>query len=243
MRTVADNLRVLGDFDDSGDVTGWVPVTHRIWDYENLGCVLYVDRGVSVTADVSEGTGELDAVTVVGRGFTAMIWPRMYELELFENGFGYADRWGTMVMYLSPSDPRKLAPMLPEDNLDSSGWDRGAARRLRALAECCGSDIAGESEVVALGGGMTVEVFRGKPDDDDCPPNARVVFDDDCVLLELKGLLCPGEDSVIIGQSYSSVEIRLPTGGLSRWIARAARRLRARIREHPQGGGDSVEDD
>ena len=210
MRTVADNLRMLRDFDDSGDVTGWVPVTHRIWDYEHLGCVLYIDRGLSVTADVSEGTGELDAVTVVGRGFTTMIWPRMYELEFFENGFGYADWWGTRVMYLSPSDPRKLAPMLLEDNLDSSGWDRAAARRLMALAECCGSDIAGESEVVALGGGMTVEVFRGEPDDDDCPPNARVVFDDGHVLLEFKGLLCPGEGSVIIGQSYSSVEIRLP---------------------------------
>lgn len=161
-----------------------------------------------------------------------MIWPWMYELGLYEYGFGYADRWGTIVMYTPSSDPRKLAPMLPEDNLDSSGWDRGAARRLRALAECCGSDIAGESEVVALGGGMTVEVFRGEPDDDDCPPNARVVFDDDCVLLEFKGLLFPGEGSVIIGQSYSSVEIRLPTGGLSRWIVCAARRLRARIRFH-----------
>ena len=243
MRTVADNLRMLRDFDDSGDVTGWVPVTHRIWDYEHLGCVLYIDRGLSVTADVSEGAGELDAVTVVGKGFTAMIWPRMYELELFENGFGYADRWGTMVMYLSPSDPRKLAPTPPEDNLDSSGWDRGAARRLRALAECCGSDIAGESEVVALGGGMTVEVFRDEPDDDDYPPTARVVFDDGHVLLEFKGLLCPGEGSVIIDQFDSSVEIRLPTGGLSRWIARAARRLRACIMGHPQGCGDSAEDD
>ena len=64
MRAVADNLRMLRDFDDSGDVTGWVPVTHRIWDYDHLGCVLYIDRGVSVTADVSEGTGELDAVVV-----------------------------------------------------------------------------------------------------------------------------------------------------------------------------------
>ena len=243
MRTVADNLRMLRDFDDSGDVTGWVPVTHRIWDYEHLGCVLYIDRGVSVTADVSEGTGELDAVTVVGKGFTALIWPRMYELEPYENGFGYADRSGTMVMYVPPSDPRKLAPMPPEDNLDSSGWGRGAARRLMALAECCGSDIAGESEVVALGGGMTVEVFRGEPDDDDYPPTARVVFDDDCVLLEFKGLLCPGEGSVIIDQFDSSVEIRLLTGGLSRWIVRADRRLRARIREHSQDRGDSAEDD
>lgn len=234
MRTVADNLRMLRDFDDSGDVIGWVPVTHRIWDYEHLGCVLYIDRGVSVTADVSEGTGELDAVTVVGKGFTAMVCPWMHELELFETGFGYADRSGTMVMYLSPSDPRNLAPTPPEDNLDPSGWGRGASRRLMALAECCGSDIAGESEVVALGGGMTVEVFRGEPDDDDCPPNARVVFDDDSVLLEFKGLLCPGEGSVIIDQSYSSVEIRLPAGGLSRWIVRAARRLRARIRFRPR---------
>ena len=216
MRTVADNLGMLRDFDDSGDVTGWVPVTHRIWDYEHLGCVLYIDRGVSVTADVSEGTGELDAVTVVGNGFTALICPRMYELELFENGFGYSDSRGTTIMYLSPSDPRKLAPTPPEDNLDLSGWDRAAARRLRAIAECCGSNIAGESEVVVLGGGMTVEVFRGEPDDDDCPPTARVVFDDGCVLLEFKGLLCPGEGSVIIGQFDSSVEIRLPTRGLSR---------------------------
>ena len=215
MRTVADNLRLLRDFDEYGEVAGWVPVTHRIWDFENLGCVLYIDRGLSVTAEVSDGIGDLDAFTIVGRGFTALINPRLYGWEVIDDGFIYADMRGTTIQYIAPTDSEKVSPVPPEDNLDSRGWNRRPALRLKALAGSRRSELSGDSEVLDLGGGMTVEVFRGESDDHDLPLTAKVNFDDGHVAFEFKGLLCQDDGVIMIEQITSSfVEIRVPGGML-----------------------------
>lgn len=50
MRTVGERLKMLRIGCERGDFTGWVPMTHMIWDFEDLGSILYLGHGVSARA-------------------------------------------------------------------------------------------------------------------------------------------------------------------------------------------------
>ena len=64
-----------------------VPMTHMIWDFEDVGRILRLGHGVSVSC----GTGRvdcLDSISMAGNGFSTPLWMGYKSLEFEEFGFG-----------------------------------------------------------------------------------------------------------------------------------------------------------
>lgn len=203
MRTVGERLKMLRIGCESGDFTGWVPMTHMIWDFEDLGSVLYLGHGVSASCSTGYGD-ETDSISVAGNGFSALFRMSYGPLEFEECGF----RSEALSLSFDEDIMGKL-PELSGDFFDMNGWDARALSRLIGIVGMDFSKYRLISEVLRLSPYLEVTLNDQKHlvHLRDGERQAHVAYDDGTLSFELAGEISLHDGFIRISRHYELVDI------------------------------------